>query len=294
MQKIVQSKPARLLALAAGLVLSTLGASASEDTAASADKFKYRVLLRHLAVTAPNAPVEVHPQGYRSWPDDSFAASCLEYRKPGPKPYKGASESGIYRIEPAGEAPVDVWCDMATDGGGWTLIGKFTNWLGPHVSSRALMLPGSPLSGFSDTGQTHPAYVGPNVFSELRYATTNATWNARYGVTVDDGIKLNTWPIWPTITQPTDWVVNATRLDGSSSPALALISLRQAAWWDLRESAGWKEGESMEFSLFTAPSSNGDCGGASISGSTRICMATANTHGYDHFDVTSAKWLWGR
>ncbi len=37
----------------------------------------------------------------------------------------GFRQSGIYRLAPAaGAAPVDVYCDQVTDGGGWTLVGS--------------------------------------------------------------------------------------------------------------------------------------------------------------------------
>jgi hypothetical protein len=44
--------------------------------------------------------------------------------------------SGVYAIDPDGKGgndPFDVWCDMTTDGGGWTLIGQFTSNLELHI-----------------------------------------------------------------------------------------------------------------------------------------------------------------
>jgi hypothetical protein len=38
---------------------------------------------------------------------------------------RGERQSGVYRIQPTGQAtPFDIHCDMETDGGGWTLIGS--------------------------------------------------------------------------------------------------------------------------------------------------------------------------
>lgn len=45
--------------------------------------------------------------------------SCLQWRE------TGATRDGIYSIDPDGDgklAEENVWCDMTTDGGGWTLV----------------------------------------------------------------------------------------------------------------------------------------------------------------------------
>jgi hypothetical protein len=63
--------------------------------------------------------------GVRYWSDKTFASSCNDYRNRAVNDnyqYWGDVGSGIYRIENANKQIFDVYCDMFTNGGGWTLI----------------------------------------------------------------------------------------------------------------------------------------------------------------------------
>lgn len=65
---------------------------------------------------------------YRAWADGTYAPSADAYRHPKncPYEYRGATGSGIYRIDPDGRSgpiePFDVYCDMETEGGGWSIL----------------------------------------------------------------------------------------------------------------------------------------------------------------------------
>jgi hypothetical protein len=62
--------------------------------------------------------------GVHQWSDGSFGASCEDYIRPlsDARLYVGATGNGVYRIDPSGSSPFNVWCDMTSEEGGFTLV----------------------------------------------------------------------------------------------------------------------------------------------------------------------------
>lgn len=147
--------PAGLQLLANGLIAGTPIASGTGVlTARASYKTKSGEQSYSLVVASANKTLVLQAGGYRTWSDSSLATSCAAYLSPGTGySYSGSTGSGVYRVKPAGGVEKDVFCDMTSDGGGWTLVMRApagaTNtaqWLTTGELSRASILTAAPTS----------------------------------------------------------------------------------------------------------------------------------------------------
>ena len=150
------------LALDSGTLDQTLFAEVSVNTVTMAPRQQLTAVPHAAVATTLANGLVTHSAGHREWSDGAYATSCEAYlRPPGSHAYAGATGDGAYRIDPDGGGPntaFDVWCDMSTEGGGWTLLLR-TN-------------------GDSTLGYTSVAWTTDNLISPTLVST--AVGNAKY------------------------------------------------------------------------------------------------------------------
>eukprot|EP00163_Fabomonas_tropica_P031436 TRINITY_DN747_c0_g1_i3.p1 TRINITY_DN747_c0_g1~~TRINITY_DN747_c0_g1_i3.p1 ORF type:complete len:1126 (-),score=307.75 TRINITY_DN747_c0_g1_i3:259-3636(-) len=105
-----------------------------------------------------------------------IAKGCWEYRNPSSSRYTRAKSDGVYWISPHGHSAFKVYCDMQTDGGGWTLLDNDAT-PGAMFHSRTL---GAVLDPDHTTkGAYLPSYqysARPQMLCKSSYYTGNKPW----------------------------------------------------------------------------------------------------------------------
>ena len=161
-----------------GNILTGVGVGTATLTASQAASGPYLAGTTTTAVTVGHFLVNYG--SYRAWSDGTFAQSCSGYRNPtGAAQYSGATGDGVYRIQPQGQAALDVYCDMTTDGGGWTMWYTTAN-------AYKILSGGTNSTPFGTNGYSRNLLTVP--FKEILYVRHSD--GAKDWFTRDNGVNL--------------------------------------------------------------------------------------------------------
>ena len=193
--------------------------------------------------------------------------------------------SGIYQIVDDAGKTFPAYVDMATDGGYWILVARWTGWVSStmpqnKISFRQSIMKDQAIAGFSNNPASFPAIpagkISKNPAKQWSLRSANSSWTSLFGA----------WQRGSTI--------EGDIVHGVGLPVVTSIGNKTLHG----PRTGWFQNSPVDsgFGFWTVSGNNGHCGGSGRAGTNTCCPVMAfSSEGYGvHADGTALKQLFIR